>query len=379
MTELVQFPCTECGAQLEYAPGTSEMRCPYCGQEQVIGHGSTIVEELPLHRYLDNAAAFVSEDSEKSVRCDSCGAQFSIGSKEVNKDCPFCGSEVLTDLPPGSQISPNGLLPFKLKAVEARTAMGTWLGSRFWAPNDLKRMALREGQLHGMYLPFWTYDSATTTDYTGRRGEYYYETETYTVNVNGQSQTRTRSVRRTRWYPASGSVFVAFDDVLVLATDRLQDDHAARLESWDLQDLTTPEKGFIAGFQTMRYDVDLGTGFGRAQAKMQPAIDSAIRSDIGGDVQEIFQKRTSYDRNTFKHLLLPVWAGAYRYRQKSFRFVVNGRTGEVAGSAPVSVWKVLLAVLLGLILVAGIAYLSQASQNSASESPTQAEQWVPAP
>ncbi len=28
-------------------------------------------------------------------------------------------------------------------------------------------------------IPFWTYDTNTTTDYTGQRGEYYYETETY--------------------------------------------------------------------------------------------------------------------------------------------------------------------------------------------------------
>ncbi len=34
---------------------------------------------------------------------------------------------------------------------------------------------------------------------------------------------------------------------------------------------------------------------------------------------------------TFKHVLLPVWLAAYKYRGKTYRFVVNGRTGTRAG------------------------------------------------
>ena len=30
-----------------------------------------------------------------------------------------------------------------------------------------------------IYLPFWTYDTNTTSYYTGERGDYYYVTETY--------------------------------------------------------------------------------------------------------------------------------------------------------------------------------------------------------
>ncbi|MFQ5920035.1 MAG: hypothetical protein ACE5I4_08360, partial [Thermoplasmata archaeon] len=48
------YPCTACGASLEFAPGTRSMECPYCGAQNQIEVDLTKVEEhdledLPLH------------------------------------------------------------------------------------------------------------------------------------------------------------------------------------------------------------------------------------------------------------------------------------------------------------------------------------------
>jgi hypothetical protein len=55
---------------------------------------------------------------------------------------------------------------------------------------------------------------------------------------------------------------------------------------------------------------------------------------------------------------LPIWSGAYRYNGKSWAYLVNGQTGEVRGEAPVSKWKVAIAVLVGLIVLALIIYVT---------------------
>ena len=60
---------------------------------------------------------------------------------------------------------------------------------------------------------------------------------------------------------------------------------------------------------------------------------------------------------TFKHILVPSWVAAYKFRGRSFRFVVNGQTGQVTGDRPWSTWKIALAVLAGLILAAIAGYL----------------------
>jgi len=76
-----------------------------------------------------------------------------------------------------------------------------------------------------------------------------------------------------------------------------------------------------------------------------------VRNDIGGDEQRIDSLSTSYSETTFKHLLLPVYAGAYRYNGKLFQILVNGRTGEIQGDRPYSVWKIALLVVTILIIV----------------------------
>ncbi|MEL7099895.1 MAG: primosomal protein N' (replication factor Y) - superfamily II helicase, partial [Pseudomonadota bacterium] len=64
----------------------------------------------------------------------------------------------------------------------------------------------------------------------------------------------------------------------------------------------------------------------------------------------------------FKHILLPVWLAAYKYNGKSYRFVVNGRTGRVQGERPWSAWKIAVAVMIGAALAAGIGYAVAISQ-----------------
>ena len=95
---------------------------------------------------------------------------------------------------------------------------------------------------------------------------------------------------------------------------------------------------------------------------MDRMIRRDVKYDIGGDDQRIGQVQTAIGDVTFKHILLPVWLAAYKYRGKTYRFVVNGRTGRVQGERPYSAWKIGFAVLAGLILALGAAFVIANSQ-----------------
>ncbi len=41
------------------------------------------------------------------------------------------------------------------------------------APNGLVEYARRGRKLNGIYAPFWAFDAATRSEYTGQRGDYY--------------------------------------------------------------------------------------------------------------------------------------------------------------------------------------------------------------
>src|SRR4029079_7076178 len=175
--------------------------------------------------------------------------------------------------------------------------------------------------------------------------------------VNGRRQTVMQQVARVRWAAARGRVRRDFDDVLVLGSTSLPKRFTDALAPWDLSVLSPYEPKFLAGFRAEGYTVAVDDGYREARQIMNATIETDVRRDIGGDQQQVDQTKTSVGALTFKHVLLPVWLAAYRYRGKSFRFVVNGRTGTVEGERPYSTVKIAIAVAIGLIIVGIIAFL----------------------
>ena len=344
-----QFPCKECGANLVFTPGTNALTCPYCGTINEIERADEAVEELDFNRHFDQLASQQETEERLTIRCDTCGAETSLAENRTADRCPFCGAGIVAQATSRKLIKPRSLLSFRITHEQAGATFKQWIESRWFAPSELKQRAHRE-QINGVYIPCWTYDAQTTSPYTGERGEDYWDTESYTAFENGKHVARTRRVKKTRWWPASGTVHVPFDDVLVLASQSLPRGYAEALEPWDLDQLTPYRDEYLSGFVAESYQIGLPEGFEVAKSMMEPGIHSAIRRDIGGDHQRIHSVDTHYHNVTFKHALLPVWISAYRYHEKTYRFLVNARTGEVQGERPYSWVKITLTVLMGAIL-----------------------------
>ncbi len=350
--------CKQCAAKLTFKPGTSSLKCEYCGTENEIVVEEKPIEEIDFEKFISEKYNSVPKQEIKTVRCEGCGAQTTFDPNVVSELCPFCGSVlVVKESESQSIVKPGSLLPFGIDAKKAFAVFQTWLKKLWFAPNDLMKYAAQQEKLKGMYIPYWTYDSNTYSRYTGERGDDYQTTESYTTTENGQTVTKTRTVTRTRWHSVSGSVSNVFDDVLVLASKSLPKKYTEKLEPWDLDKLVGYDEQFLSGFRTETYQVDMKDGFTEAKTKMEPVIRNTVCKDIGGDHQRISTLNTTYNDVTFKHVLLPVWISAYRYRDKVYRFLVNGRTGEVQGERPYSWIKITLTVIAGIIIIGGAIWL----------------------
>lgn len=350
-----QFPCGQCGAALKFKPGADSLHCPYCGHVNPIDRAEEAINEIDFNAILDSLAAKEEIQESITVKCSGCGAESTLDPNIASDDCAFCGAPVVSTGKSIKQIKPKSLLPFHVKRHEARESFRKWLKSLWFAPNALKKIARVEGRLQGMYVPYWTYDSNTITPYRGQRGEYYYVNVSYT---DSKGNRRTRRERRTRWYPAAGTVRNSFDDVLVVASRSLPRKHAMALEPWDLHGLVPYKDDYLSGLKAETYQVDIKEGFVQAKSIMEAAIRETIKRDIGGDEQRISSMSPQYTDVTFKHILLPMWLSAYRYRDKVYRFLVNARTGEVQGERPWSWVKISLAVTAGIIVVSIIGVVA---------------------
>ena len=337
-----------------FAPGQMSLVCPYCNSKNEIEVSDAPVEEQDFEATLAKLESNPPSDSTievNEIKCTACGAEFSISPGEQSGECAYCATPFVSEPHCETILKPQALLPFKIDSTKGKENFREWTANLWFAPNKLAEYARTTEKLQGIYLAHWTYDSDTTTSYMGSRGEHYYVTESYT---DSEGNRKTRRVKKTRWYPCSGTVYNTFDDILVVANDSLPRKYTELLEPWDLKNLVPYADEYLSGFKSERYSVGLKDGFSIAKDQVDPQIRKTIKNHIGGDEQRIHSKHSSWKDVSYKHVLLPVWVTSYRFQDKVYRIVINARTGEVQGERPYSIIKITLTVLAVIAIVAGI-------------------------
>jgi len=350
--DTVQSKCPSCGGYVVYSPEKEMLICEHCSTEIELDLTPVEVRENDFNAWVEHPEMQQKPESiVAEVTCGQCGAQTTFPENTTSFSCAFCGTPiVLKECVNRRSWSPEYILPFKVGKKACKDSFLKWVSSRWFAPSGFAKNISADEHLKGVYLPYWTYDADTVTTYTGERGT----TRRVTRMRNGKSVTDTV----TDWRRVSGTVGCNFDDVLVLASDSLSPDISNSLTNWDKKNYVAYKDQFVRGFLKELYRKDFKECYPKAKQQMDSHIAYLVRSDIGGDKQRVHQINTSYSNLKFKHILLPLWISAYRYKGKLYTFAINGRTGEVFGQRPwsaikIAVLVVFIALILGLIFYFG--------------------------
>ncbi|MCD4525924.1 MULTISPECIES: hypothetical protein [unclassified Nocardioides] len=365
-SEALFASCPTCGSQVTYAPGTTLLRCGACGAEHSIEAGAdTTVDEHSFDEWMArNSHAKVALLGKQVLRCQGCGAQ--VETFDLAETCQFCSGHLIALSTPDGVVAPEAVVPFEVDSGAAQKAFKGWIGSRWFAPNALKKIGSTES-LVGTYVPHWTFDARTATDYRGERGEHYYVTKTRQVSDGkGGTRTETYQERHTRWYDAQGHVTRAFDDVLVPATERLPQKRLDEMGPWRLETAVAYQPEYLSGYSALRYDVEPQDGSTQAREEMRGTIEQDVRSDIGGDEQRVHHLDVTYAQVLFKLVLLPLWLATYLHAGKQWQVMVNAHTGKVTGDRPYSAVKITLAVLVALVVIALVVLLVMNARDSSA-------------
>ncbi len=354
------YPCTNCGGQLVFDIGTQKLKCPNCGNVQdIIEDAGRVTAEQDFRAAVARLHAQAADAGpqlvgEKEVVCQNCGGHTTFTGTLTSTRCPYCATPIqrddVHDAP--ARLPVDGVLPFQVDERRARESLEAWINNRWFAPSEFKKYK-QTGSFASVYSSYFTYDAETDTWYEGRRGE------EYTVTVGSGDKQRTET--RVNWYDVSGEVHNSFDDVAVLANDGFDHDKVTALEPWPTQQAKPFSAEYVAGHLSRTYDRDVEACLGEARRRMDAEIEGTIRSDIGGDRQDINRKETTFQSLTFKHLLLPIWLLTVVYAGRPFQVFINGITGEVQGQRPWSKVKLAVAITLAVILLVIVAVVWRSS------------------
>ena len=336
--------CPSCGSNMTFDPEKQVLACPFCGQTVDFKKDSDVKERDILTAF-DTAEKW--EDT-SVVSCDNCGAKFVISENDVALECPYCGTSHVRKSADLAGVKPNALYPFLISADRAESLSKKWAKRRIFAPSKFKK-SIEAKNLHGVYEPCFTFDSRTFSSYDGKLGE----TKTRTVRTKNGTRTETY----VEWHYVSGTISHFFDDVTIAAGKELDQKAYNKISPFDISTIKVYSKDYLAGYSAKHYDKSLKDAWQESKGIMDERLRKLILEQNGCDVIGYLNVSTVHNDVTFKYVLLPLYLLNYRYKKKNYKVAVNGNTGRVVGKTPVSFWRVLIAVILGIGVVAGLLYL----------------------
>jgi predicted RNA-binding Zn-ribbon protein involved in translation (DUF1610 family) len=333
-------PCSVCGAPVE----AMDRFCPSCGAEQAAA--AKLVGTAPA-------------PNQKHFQCKNCGAEVALDSQQRSYVCPFCDSTYVVEFTPqqtGRQ-PPEFVIGFAITPDQALKYFRDWLGRNSWfRPSDLRLAQVAE-KLRGVYIPFWSFSMLAESRWSASIGEHWTRTETYTTMENGKMVTKTREVTETEWWDLNGGHHGYYSGYLVSGSRGLAQKEADRIGPFHLAALKRYAPYFLAGWLCEEYSVERQAAEQVSRQAFEETEQRNIADFLPGDTYRGLKAQTAFSQVASDLILLPIYLLSYRYRDKLYRFLLNGQTGKAEGEKPLSAWRIGLAVGIGLLVAAALYFL----------------------
>lgn len=323
--------CSVCQAALD----EEDLFCPNCGAEAP--QSSRTDRQTRLATY--------------NFQCAGCGASMSYDASAAALRCPFCASTSLQAQPDARILAPQLVVPFATDQQHAMASLRAFLGRGFWRPSDLAQRSLVVA-MQRVYVPYWVCEARAHTYWTA-------DTNQTPFGAKGD------------WYPLSGEHHATYQGVLVGASAALSPKETAALCPFDLSRAVPPEQVDLDNVTVEQFTVARKYARPLARQALDALELEACRQLVPGSCRNL-KVNVRLEGLTTTPVLLPTWIMAYRYRDRVYRFLVNGQTAQATGEAPVSVLKILVAIAIALavvVLLVLLASVAGAAEPAASTKP----------
>ena len=331
---------------MEFDASTGMLSCASCGREEPIENihedmkiGNDNIQHNEQQQWGNVHSNQDNESASKEYICKNCGAVIFTDADTTATSCSFCGAPVvLSDRLSGSYL-PAKVIPFTITKEQATEAFKKWCSKGLLFPDDFK-FANRIKSITGMYIPFFLYDldghgelNATCTKVKSySKGDYIY-TETSYYNVYREA-------------------FVKYNKVPADASEKMNDSLMDKLEPYDYSNLKDFQMPYLAGYLAENYNYNEKDLYPRIQQRVEPYVDSFMKSSIKGYAStRVNYESIQLNPTDTYYTLLPIWMVCYDYQQSEHTFAMNGQTGKIVGTPPISTKKKTIAffILIGII------------------------------
>lgn len=323
---VVSYKCPNCGAKINFNPQLQKCNCDFC-------LSSFDVDELESW---SNESDNINDET-SLYSCPSCGAQIITDKTTSATFCCYCHGPVILSKNLSGDFKPSKIIPFKFNKDKAIESFLNWHKKKWFLPNAFASQKQLE-KISGLYIPFWLMDCEVLGEFNARgekistwtSGDYRY-TKTDIYNVFRQANLK-------------------FENVPNNASSKADDNVMESIEPFQYSEIKGFSIGYLPGFLAEKYDKTKSDVLPSAKRRVNSATKSILRNSISG-YATITERdsNTIYNKSNLEYALFPIWMLTYTYNNKTYIFAMNGQTGKVFGTLPIS--KVKLLVLFSIVFI----------------------------
>ena len=331
--------CKGCGNNLAYDAATQKLYCEHCRNyyEFKQPNWNKIKKDLNLK--------FKEKVYDKLYVCPNCGNKEKFNPSSIAFECSYCNTPIVI---PAFKNDIDAISPFKITEEQALSSYKDWIAKKIWAPRKLKKLA-KVGKFVGHYMPAWAFDATAKSNFSGQEA-------IQRPVIRRDTQGRTYTVIETFYRPFSGTRTDRFDNVITAGNNFISNDTLEKLEPFDYYNLKVYRDEYLFGYLLENYSIDVNSGYNTAKQEMATNIRQRIYANSTKKIVSL-NVSTEYFNQKQARYLLPIWRSEFKYNKKNYDFYINGCSGKVVGKTPISILKVLLAVIFGIAIAGLIIYL----------------------
>ena len=330
-----ELECPCCGGTLHFDSHSQDIVCPYCDSHFALSDLQAYSDDLASDKEEDTSwdeskvQAFTDKEMKgmKIYSCESCGGEIIVDETTSSTACPYCGNNILVSKQLSGDLKPNLVIPFKNDKDVVLTNLKSFFKKKPLLPGSFSKDNVVQ-EIKPLYVPFWLFDA-------GVAGRVRFKAE-----KTRRWSDANYDYRETKYYSLVRDGEIAFDHVPVDGSKKMQDELMESIEPYDYNEAVEFNAGYLAGYAADRYDVSKDETFNRATTRFREGTIQAFRSDIRGYENVTYADSSIQLSDTnAQYALYPVWILNTKWKDKPYRFAVNGQTGKIAGNLPVSVGK----------------------------------------
>lgn len=337
----MSLKCPNCGGQVAYDPQLRKVVCDFCRWETAEGDFSGLEGRQDYDRENEEEDAIpiimrnrqtqpvpeLAQDTDTSdevmetslYHCKTCGAKLMLTGTEASTFCGFCGASTIVFDRVSKEARPKWILPFKLTEEQALESIKNHFSKGDYIPDKIRELTV--DKVHGIYMPYWLFDT--------------YIRRSMTVEATTHESGTFQYVRDASCH---------FNKLTLDASMRLNNKMSQRLEPFNTDELVDFDVAYLAGYYADRYDVPAEALKNANVKRCREYLDDAIldscprvnKATIGA-LSNYTKKNVheDYEIENVDYALLPAYFVNLKYDTGRELVMVNGQTGKVVADLPV--------------------------------------------